>query len=99
MLFRSTRTLATYTARCSQTYTLGSARIAPVRQFHQSQRWSARKGSEDKDSISRDPIEYTRSGTDEEVAKTEEVAFDPNSTDPEEQQKKAASGSGVSQGF
>ncbi|KAI9791022.1 MAG: hypothetical protein M1816_004589 [Peltula sp. TS41687] len=100
MLFQSTRTLVAYTARRYSKTSTGlrpAARIvAPARQFHSAQQLSARVGSEDKDSINREPTEYTGSGTDEQVAETENAAYDPNSTSPEEQQEKAAAGSNES---
>ena len=40
--------------------------------------------------------EYSKSGTDDEGARQEEAAFDPNITDPQEQKEKAGEGTGVS---
>jgi hypothetical protein len=62
---------------------------APARLF-------PRVGSEDKDSINREPIEYTRSGTDSETAEQEQAAFDPSITDPQSEKEKAGEGMGVS---
>lgn len=42
-------------------------------------------------------MEYTRSGSDQGVAEMEEAAFDPDITRPEEEQKKAGEGTGVSE--
>lgn len=48
-----------------------------------------RKDSQDRESINTEAIEYSKSGTDDEAARHEEAAFDPNTTDPEAQKKKA----------
>lgn len=40
--------------------------------------------------------EYSKSATDDESARQEEAAFDPNLTDPQEQYEKAGEGRGVS---
>ena len=40
--------------------------------------------------------EYSKSGTDDEAARHDEAAFDPNLTDPGTQQKKAGDVDGVS---
>lgn len=100
MLFRSsTRSLLiAHNLQCPPrtTHTLGPAtRFVRIRQFHRTQLVTARKSSQDKDSINRDSIEYTRSGTDEQISRLDEAAYDPNSASPEEQQKKAAAGSNV----
>ncbi len=62
---------------------------APARLF-------PRVGSEDKDSINRESIEYTRSGTDSETAEQKQAAFDPSITDPQTEKEKAGEGMGVS---
>lgn len=40
--------------------------------------------------------EYSKSSTDDEAARQEEAAFDPNLTDPDSQKKKAGEKTGVS---
>lgn len=55
-----------------------------------------RKDSQDKDSINTEATEYSKSGTDDEGARQEDAAFDPNITDPQEQKGKAGEGTGVS---
>ena len=55
-----------------------------------------RKDSQDKDSINTEATEYSKSGTDDESARQESAAFDPNITDPHEQHGKAGEGQGVS---
>jgi hypothetical protein len=67
------------------------------RQFSQSL-WldHPRKDSQDKDSINREPTEYSKSGTDDGAAGQEEAAFDPSVTDPGEEKEKAGEGKPVS---
>ncbi|KAL9099965.1 MAG: hypothetical protein Q9163_004606 [Psora crenata] len=61
------------------------------RQFSQSTWLSyARKSSQDKDSINREPMEYSNSGTDQQEAEQDDPAFNPDITDP--QRQKAAAG-------
>ena len=55
-----------------------------------------RKDSQDKDSINTEATEYSKSATDDESARQEDAAFDPNITDPHEQHGKAGEGRGVS---
>ena len=55
-----------------------------------------RKDSQHKDSINTEATEYSKSATDDEGARQEEAAFDPNITDPEAQKEKAGEGNGVS---
>ena len=55
-----------------------------------------RKDSQDKDSMSTEATEYSKSGNDDMAAKEEEAAFDPELTSPESQHKKAEEGNGVS---
>ena len=54
-----------------------------------------RKDSQDKDSINTEATEYSKSGSDDEGARQEDAAFDPNITDPQEQKGKAGEGTGV----
>jgi hypothetical protein len=54
-----------------------------------------RKDSQDKDSINTDATEYSKSGTDDDAARNEKAAFDPNQTDPGEQKEKAGEGNEV----
>ena len=44
-----------------------------------------RKDAQDKDSINTEATEYSKSGTDDEGARQEDAAFDPNVTDPQDQ--------------
>ena len=55
-----------------------------------------RKDSQHKDSINTEATEYSKSATDDEGARQEEAAFNPNITDPEAQKEKAGEGNGVS---
>ena len=55
-----------------------------------------RKDSQDRESINTDATEYSKSSTDDEAARQEESAFDPNVTDPGAQKRKAGESSGVS---
>ncbi|KAL2069664.1 hypothetical protein VTL71DRAFT_14343, partial [Oculimacula yallundae] len=48
--------------------------------------------NQDKDSIDTEATEYTKSGTDDGAAKQEEAAFDPSTTDPEQERKIAGKG-------
>ena len=71
-------------------------KISPIRGLHGTRVASyPRKGSQDKDSIDREPNEYSKSGTDEETAEQEQAAFDPNITDPHKEQSKAGEGKKV----
>ncbi|MCJ1273155.1 hypothetical protein MMC21_000944, partial [Puttea exsequens] len=65
-------------------------RLAPtahcVRPLSQSTHFSyPRKDAQDKDSINTEATEYSKSGTDDEGARQEDAAFDPNVTDPQDQ--------------
>ena len=55
----------------------------------------ARKDAQDRESIDRSSIEYSRSGTDGDVAQNEEASFDPKTTRPEDELKKAGEGNEV----
>jgi len=55
-----------------------------------------RKDSQDKDSINTEATEYSKSATDDEGARQEEAAFNPNITDPQEENEKAGESTGVS---
>jgi hypothetical protein len=66
-----------------------------LRNFHSTPYAAARKDAQDKDSIDRSSIEYTRSGTDSSVAENKEASFDPKSTRPEEESAKASKGNEV----
>ena len=64
-------------------------------QFSQSaQAAYPRKDSQDKDSINTEATEYSKSATDDEGARQEDAAFDPNVTDPQEQKDIAGKGTG-----
>lgn len=67
----------------------------PRRQFSQST-WLAypRKDSQDKDSINTEATEYSKSATDDEGARHDDAAFNPDITDPQQQKDKAAEGTG-----
>lgn len=70
--------------------------IAPSRrQFSQSM-WLAypRKDSQDKDSINTEATEYSKSATDDEGARHDDAAFNPDITDPQQQKDKASEGTG-----
>jgi len=51
-----------------------------------------RVDSQDKDSIDTEATEYSKSGTDDGVARQEEAAFDPKKTSPEQEKKTAGEG-------
>ncbi|KAK6003233.1 hypothetical protein QM012_001078 [Aureobasidium pullulans] len=51
----------------------------------------ARKDAQSKDSLKPEPNEYSKSGSDDEAARVEKTAFDPNKTSPEEQHDSAES--------
>ena len=65
------------------------------RQFSQST-WLAypRKDSQDKDSMNTEATEYSKSATDDEGARHDDAAFNPDITDPQQQKDKAAEGTG-----
>ena len=54
-----------------------------------------RKESQDKDSIDTEATEYTKSGTDDEVARQADAAFDSSITSPEAEKAKAGEGNQV----
>ena len=57
----------------------------PVHRRHISQSTACfypRKDSQDRHSIDRESTEYTRSGSDDQTAKMDDVAFNPDLTDP-----------------
>lgn len=65
------------------------------RQFSQSFKFAyPRKDSQDKDSINTEATEYSKSSTDDQGAREEDAAFDPDITDPQEQKDKAGEGTG-----
>lgn len=53
-----------------------------------------RKDSQDKDSINTEATEYSKSATDDEGARHDDAAFNPDITDPQQQKDKAAEGTG-----
>ncbi|SLM34063.1 hypothetical protein LPUS_02737 [Lasallia pustulata] len=53
-----------------------------------------RKDSQDKDSIQAEATEYSKSGTDDDAARQEEAAFDPEKTSPEDEKDTAGDGDG-----
>lgn len=67
-----------------------------TRPFSSSKLYHPRKDSQHKDSINTEATEYSKSGTDDEAARTEDTAFNPNITDPQEQEEKAQGEGGVS---
>ena len=69
--------------------------VPAYRQFSQTLSFALpRKDSQDKDSINTEATEYSKSATDDEGAKQEEAAFNPDITDPQEQKDKAGEGTG-----
>lgn len=54
-----------------------------------------RKDSQDKDSINTEATEYSKSATDDESARQEDAAFNPDITDPQESKEKAGEKTGV----
>lgn len=63
---------------------------AQNRQFTQSTVVAyARKDSQDRNSINRESLEYSRSGSDDKTAALDDAAFNPDITDPDSQKKKA----------
>lgn len=67
-----------------------------IRPFSQSTvRAYPRKDSQDRDSINTEATEYSKSGTDDGAAAQEEAAFDPKTTDPQEEKKIAGKGNEV----
>lgn len=70
-------------------------RVPAPRQFSQSKRSAyPRKDSQDKDSINTEATEYSKSATDDEGARQEDAAFDPDITHPQEEMDKAGEGTG-----
>ncbi|KAI4126811.1 MAG: hypothetical protein LQ338_003570, partial [Usnochroma carphineum] len=55
-----------------------------------------RKGSQDKDSLQPEATEYSKSATDDEAARHEDTAFDPDVTGPGEQKDKIGAETGAS---
>ncbi len=51
-----------------------------------------RKDSQDRNSINTEATEYSKSGTDDGAARQEEAAFDPDVTDPAEEEERAGEG-------
>lgn len=56
----------------------------------------ARKDAQGKDELKPEPNEYSKSGSDDEAARTSKTAFDPNTTSPEQQHDDAGAESDVS---
>ena len=71
-------------------------RTAPSRrQFSQSTGLGyPRKDSQDKDSMNTEATEYSKSATDDEGARHDDAAFNPDITDPQQQKDKAGEGTG-----
>ena len=66
-------------------------RIASVRQYHQTKAFDyPRKGSEGRDEIKTEATEYSKSGSDDEVAHSD-AAFNPDTTKPETEKNGADS--------
>lgn len=97
MLSQSARAFVKYRCRLRQPApcNLGPSRSGLIRGFHAQPTVWARVSSQDKDSINREPTEYTRSGTDEEVAEQDRAAFDPSVTSPGKEHEESAAGTGV----
>lgn len=69
--------------------------IPAHRQFSQSLFFALpKKDSQNKDSINTEATEYSKSATDDEGARQEDAAFNPDITDPQEQKDKAGEGTG-----
>ncbi len=85
------------TCRLRRTCPSGT-RIASIRSFHRTAAvaWP-RKDSQHKDSINTEATEYSKSGTDDQAAREEDAAFDPQQTSPEKEQETAGKDSGVRQ--
>lgn len=65
------------------------------RQFSQTLSFAfPRRDSQDKNSINTEATEYSKSATDDEGARQEEAAFNPDITDPQQQKDKAGEGTG-----
>ncbi len=78
-------------SQCQSAY----LRTPTPRQFSQSFRFAyPRKDSQDKDSINTEATEYSKSGTDDEGARQEDAAFNPEITDPQDEKDKAGEGTG-----
>lgn len=72
-----------------------SLRVPAYRQFSQTLSFALpRKDSQHKDSINTEATEYSKSATDDESARQEDAAFNPDITDPQEQKDKAGEGTG-----
>lgn len=69
--------------------------VRSLRSFQTSTMMRARKDAQDRESIDRSSIEYSRSGTDSNVAENEEASFDPKTTRPEQELEKAGKGNEV----
>ena len=66
------------------------------RPFSSSKLYHPRKDSQHKDSINTEATEYSKSGTDDEAARRDDAAFNPDITDPQEQEERAQGEGGVS---
>ena len=65
------------------------------RQFSQSTGLAyPRKDAQDKDSMNTEATEYSKSATDDEGARHDDAAFNPDITDPQAQKDKAGEGTG-----
>ncbi|EKD15199.1 hypothetical protein MBM_06415 [Drepanopeziza brunnea f. sp. 'multigermtubi' MB_m1] len=66
---------------------------APARPLsHSAIRAYPRKDSQDKDSIDTEATEYSKSGSDDAAARQEKAAFDPSTTDPQQEKEIAGAG-------
>jgi hypothetical protein len=73
---------------------------APARLLsHSAIRAYPRKDSQDKDSINTEATEYSKSGSDDAAARQEKAAFDPSTTDPQEEKEIAGAGNEVCDAF
>ncbi len=69
--------------------------IPAHRQFSQTLSFAfPRKDSQDKNSINTEATEYSKSATDDESARQDDAAFNPDITDPQQQKDKAGEGTG-----
>ena len=70
-------------------------RMPAHRQFSQTLSFALpRKDSQDKDSINTEATEYSKSATDDEGARQDDAAFNPDITDPQHEKDKAGEGTG-----
>ncbi|MCJ1243574.1 hypothetical protein MMC30_000771 [Trapelia coarctata] len=98
MQFSTTR-LLTRSLRLPPSSTRSYSSILVTRPFSSTTRTLyPRKDSQDKDSINNESTEYSKSGSDDQAARQEDAAYNPNKTDPEDQKETAAKGNEPKEG-